>query len=158
MALSHISDKEALKMKALLIRVIILFLPLFCYAANQKADIVTFGVYPVSIYDLDPANSSFNISFYAWWRTKDKNYKPESEIEIVNAQDYTYKFGSTGKVGDEYYTYVHYYAKIYHPWISKNFPFGRQFLTVKLEDFKDIKLVEFEPDRDHRYLLGIHQK
>lgn len=109
-------------------------------------DIVTFGVYPVSIYDVDPANGTFSISYYAWWRTTDKNYNPTKSIEIVNARDYTYKAGATGKVGNEYYKSVHYYAKMHQPWESKYFPFGRQFLTIKMEDFSDINKVVFEPD------------
>lgn len=112
----------------------------------ENPDVVTFGVYPLSIYDVDPANGTFSISYYAWWRTTDKNYDPENSIEIVNARDYTFKFGSKGKVGNEYYTYVHCYAKIHQPWDSKNFPFGRQFLTVKMEDFSDINKIVFKPD------------
>lgn len=107
---------------------------------------VTFGVYPLSIYDVDPANGTFSISYYAWWKTTDKNYNPAKSIEIVNAREYSHKFGATGKAGDEYYTTIHYYAKIHQPWDSKNFPFGRQFLTIKMEDFSDISQIVFEPD------------
>ena len=115
-------------------------------AYANPPEIVTFGVYPVALYDMDPVNSSFNISFYAWWRTKDKNYKPETSIEIVNSRDYTSKLGEKGKNGNEYYTYVHYYAKIHHVWDSKNFPFGHQYLDVKFEDFSDASLILFDPD------------
>lgn len=114
------------------------------WATNPN--VVTFGVYPVSIYDVDPANGAFSISYYAWWRTTDKNYNPVKSIEIVNARDYSYKFRSAGKVGNEYYTYVHYYAKIHQPWQGKNFPFGRQFLTVNMEDFSDANKIIFKPD------------
>ena len=109
-------------------------------------DVVTFGVYPISIYDVDPANGTFSISYYAWWRTTDKSYNPTKSIEVVNARDYSYKFGGKGKVGNEYFTYAHYYAKIHQPWYSKYFPFGRQFLTIKMEDFADDNKVIFEPD------------
>lgn len=108
--------------------------------------IVNFGVYPVGIYDVEPASGTFSVSFYAWWRTTDKNYDPTKSIEIVNARDYSHKFGTTSKAANEYYTYVHYYAKIHQPWEAKHFPFGRQFLTVKLEDFFDTNKIIFEPD------------
>lgn len=133
-------------------RLIYIFAVLYCLAfssvnaAVKTPDIVTFGIYPVAIYDIDPIDGSFMISFYAWWRTTNKNYKPADSIEIVNSQNYSHKFGTTGKVGNEYFTYVHYYAKINQTWNSKYFPFGRQFLQVKMEDFSDIKSVVFKPD------------
>ena len=123
---------------------ITLLLPFMVYATIP--DKVVFGVYPVSIYNLDPVNSSFNISFYAWWRTTNKNYHPESSIEIINARDYNYKLGEGGHVGNEYFTSVHYYAKIHHVWESKYFPFVRHYLEVKMEDFSDANLISFEPD------------
>lgn len=133
-------------MKKYLFTIMLLIFPLIVVAEASKPDIVTFGVYPVSIYDVDPANGSFSISFYAWWRSKNKKYAPDKSIEIVNARDYTYKFGYTGPTGKEFYTFVHYYAKIHQVWNSKYFPFGRQYLTVKMEDFSDINSVIFEPD------------
>lgn len=100
----------------------------------------------MSIYGVDPADGTFSISFYAWWQTTDKNYNPEKDIEILNARSYSYKLGGKSKVGNEYYTYIHYYAKINQPWDSKYFPFGRQFLTVNMESSLDINSIVFEPD------------
>ena len=115
-------------------------------ASASEPEIVTFGVYPVSIYDLDPANSSFTINFYAWWRTKDKAYNPAKSVEIVNSRDYSIKFAETDKSGEGYNTFAHYFAKVNYAWNSKYFPFGRQFLKVKMEDFSDTKSVIFKPD------------
>ncbi|WP_058535666.1 ligand-gated ion channel [Legionella saoudiensis] len=125
---------------------LIVLMSWFIFPVWAAPNVVTFGVYPLSIYDVDPANGTFSISYYAWWRTTDKNYNPTKNIEIVNARDYTHKLGASGKVGNEYYTSVHYYAKIHQPWDSKNFPFGRKFLTVKMEDFADDTKVVFQPD------------
>lgn len=136
-------------MKSILARILIilvLIFPTFAQAKEKSPSVVTFGVYPVSVYDIDPTNGSFMISFYAWWQTTDKNYNPSNSIEIVNSRDYNFKFGNKGKVGDQYFTFVHYYAKINQEWNSKFFPFGRQYLTVKLEDFSDTKSVIFKPD------------
>lgn len=130
--------------------ILILLIPIFAYAKGP--DIITFGVYPVSIYDLDPANSSFTINFYAWWRTKDKNYNPEKSVEIVNSRDYVVKYAETDKVGDEYNTFIHYFAKVNYAWNSKYFPFGRQYLQIKMEDFSDIKSVIFKPDYEQSKL------
>jgi hypothetical protein len=124
---------------------IFMLFPIVTNAATPAK--VTFGVYPMSIYELDPFNNSFGISFYAWWRTKNKNYKPDTSIEIVNARTYSHKFGDHGitKAG-EYYTFVHYYAKINYDWNLKYFPFGHQYLQVNLEDFADTDSIIFDPD------------
>lgn len=135
-------------MRKLLFLICLLCCSLSAYAATiTKPDQVDFGVYPVAIYSLDPLDNSFNISFYAWWRTTDPYYHPESAIEIVNAREYSYKFGGHGLNKDgKYYTFVHYYAKINHPWNIKYFPFGRHHLQVRMEGFNDINSVRFTPD------------
>ncbi len=135
-------------MRKLLFLIFILYYSLAAYATTTaKPNQVDFGIYPVAIYNLDPLDNSYNISFYAWWRTTDGNYHPESAIEIVNARDYTYKFGGHGLNKDgKYYTFVHYYAKISHPWDIKYFPFGRHHLQVRMEGFNDINSVRFQPD------------
>ena len=115
--------------------------------AKKVPNEVIFGVYPVSLYNFDFVNNSYSISFYAWWRTRDKNYNPAKSIEIVNADEYSSKFGEFTDLGNgEYNTYVHYYAKIHQHWDTKYFPFSRQFLEVRLEDFADINSVRFQPD------------
>ena len=117
-----------------------------------KPEHVVFGVYPVSIYDVDPANGTFSISFYAWWQTTNKDYNPNKNIEILNARDYNTKYGGVNKAKGQYTTYMHYYAKIHQPWDSKNFPFGRQFLTVKMEPSLNINQLIFDPDYERSKL------
>ncbi len=114
--------------------------------SRAAPNVVIFGLYPTALYDFDAKHNSFKIDFYAWWRTKDKNYQPEKSIEIVNAEKYSSKFGIRAKNGFEYFTNVHYYAKIRHDWDPRNFPFDHQTLTVSLEDFDDLQHVVFEPD------------
>lgn len=118
----------------------------------SKADRCLMGVYPVHLYDFDLAKNTFKVSFYAWWRTSNKSYAPEKSVEIVNATEYYSKFGTRGQNGDEFFTYVHYYATILHPWNMRYFPFDRQFLEVRLEDFADINAVVLTPDRDQSFI------
>jgi hypothetical protein len=108
--------------------------------------VTQFGVYPALLWDFDLSKNTFKISFYAWWRTHDPNYQPEKSIEIINATDYYSKFGRKGKNDNEYFTYAHYYATVQKNWDTRFFPFDRQILEVKLEDFQDAHYVIFEPD------------
>lgn len=116
---------------------------------------VIFGVYPMSLYDFDAKRENFKINFYAWWRTKDKDFHPEKSVEIMNAIKYKAVLSNRDKNGDEYYTTVHYYATIHQYWDPKNFPFDHQTLLISLEDQNDAKHVVFEPDYEQS---GIHHE
>lgn len=113
---------------------------------DRKPDTILFGIYPTYIHDLNLQKGIYTIGFYAWWRTKNKDYNPNKSIEIVNASNYYSKGGLWQKIGDEYVTDTRYYATMYLNWNIKYFPFDRQFLDVKLEDFADVSDVIFEPD------------
>jgi len=120
--------------------------------APAQPDVVLFGVYPILISDLDLYKSTFNISFYAWWRTTNKDYHPNETLEIVNANSYYFKHPDSGQNGNEYYTYVHYYAKIHQDWVMDYFPFDRQFLEVALEDDSGSDWIIFEPDFEQSHI------
>ncbi|ARN84266.1 hypothetical protein [Candidatus Nucleicultrix amoebiphila] len=113
---------------------------------------VLMGVYPVSISEINLAHKTVKVSFYAWWRSTDSTYHPEKSVEITNALDYNLKVGGTGKNGDEYFTYVHYYATIQKDWDVRYFPFDHQKLEVRLEDFYDENYVVFDPDFKNSHL------
>ena len=114
---------------------------------NNKTSHVLFGIYPVYLYDFNMLQGKYSISFYAWWRTTKKDYDPSKSVEITNAANYHSKIGMLNKkIGDQYVTYVHYYADMYKNWDIKKFPFDHQYLDVRLEDFADINNVVFLPD------------
>jgi hypothetical protein len=122
---------------------------LYTEPAKEK---VLMGVYPVMLHDFDLAHNSFKISFYAWWRSKDKDYAPHKTVEITNALDFQTKFGTSGKYKNEYFTYVRYYATISHDWDMRHFPFDHQKLVVALEDYADIQKIVLTPDNEQSSL------
>ena len=148
-------------MKKLFIKVILVgilfFTNIIAFAETTinpaKPEQVIFGVYPISIYNLDPLNNSFDISFYAWWRSKGKTHDLTKDLEIVNAHDYSFKYADNGKtnIGNNY-TFAHYYAKIHQQWNPKYFPFSRQILKVQMEAFSDNKIINFIPDLENSHL------
>lgn len=132
-------------------------------------DKVLMGVYPVMLHDFDLSHNTFKVSFYAWWRSKDKKYEPHKTVEITNALDFQTKFGTAGKFNDEYFTYVRYYATISKDWDMRHFPFDHQQLVVSLEDYADIQKIIMSPDHEQSALhseiklkgwkvLGFHLK
>ncbi len=122
---------------------------LYTQPAKEK---ILMGIYPVMLHDFDLSHSSFKISFYAWWRSKNKEYAPHKTVEITNALDFQSKFGASGQYKDQYFTYVRYYAKILHNWDMRYFPFDHQELVVALEDYADIQKIMLTPDQQQSAL------
>ncbi len=112
----------------------------------NQPNVVLFGIYLNSLYDLNLADGTFSTDFYAWWRSRDKNFDPLKTMEIVNALDYKIRAESKQKTGDEYLIFAHYYATIQKQWNLTQFPFEHQRLEIRLEDFVDIHALVFEPD------------
>ncbi|AIL12556.1 hypothetical protein IM40_01940 [Candidatus Paracaedimonas acanthamoebae] len=142
--------------------------PKIFYVKPTK-DKVLMGIYPVMLHDFDLSHNTFKMSFYAWWRSKDKAYAPHKTVEITNALDFQSKFGTSGRFKDEYFTYIRYYATVSKEWDMRHFPFDRQQLVVALEDYADIQKIIFTPDNEQSALhseiklkgwkvLGFHLK
>ncbi len=113
---------------------------------------VLMGIYPVMLNDFDLSHNSFKVSFYAWWRSQNKEYAPHKTVEITNALDFQSKFGASGQYKDKYFTYIRYYATILHNWDMRYFPFDHQRLVVALEDYADIQKIMFAPDHQQSAL------
>lgn len=120
--------------------------------SSAKGPTCKLGVYPVKLYEFDMAKNTFRLSFYAWCRTSDKDYRIDKRIEITNATTYEAKPGQLGKNGAEYFGDSHFFATILHHWNIRYFPFDRQLLEVRLEDVSDVNTVIFEPDHEHSHL------
>ncbi len=114
--------------------------------APNQPNVVLFGIYLNSLHELNIADGTFSTDFYAWWRSKDKNFDPVKTIAIVNALDYKIRAESKNKNGDEYLIYAHYYATIQKQWNLTQFPFEHQHLEIRLEGFDGIQTLVFEPD------------
>lgn len=121
-------------------------------AAHAKPikQLVISGVFPTDLHSFNYSKNSFDVSFYIWWLTKDKRYRPDKIVEIINAFSYSHRITSHIKYEDLYKVAIRYYATIYHKWDMTHFPFDRQQLQVHLEDgFADIESVRFIPDISH---------
>ncbi len=140
------------------------FLPFICFlllgqiaiASDEEIQIrylpkhqkVEMGTLITDLRSFDYKKNSFDIIFYVWWNSEDKNYRPDKIIEIINAFAFDHKdnFQTSFEKGI-YNTSVRYYATVHHDWDMRNFPFDRQTLKVKLEDgLADIDSVRFVPD------------
>lgn len=127
------------------------FIGIAC-AKLETPSTVYVGVYPTAVYDFNLLNGTFNINFYTWWRTTEKNYKAENSIEIINSPSYTARYGANGQNNNEYFVDARIHATVYKHWDTKHFPFDRQFLTVNLEEFVGKNLVDLKPDFHESHL------
>jgi len=105
------------------------------------------GAYPLALHNLNYAKRSFDVIFYAWWLSEDKNYDPAKMLEMTNAYESTLENEVQNQQGNLYRTTTKYHATIHKNWDLKNFPFDRQTLRVDFEDsFFDENVLELIPD------------
>ncbi len=88
------------------------------------------------IYGIDLVKGTFDINFYAWWRSSRSLVEPVKDIEVINAINYTVKYGEKRQNKREFYNDARISAVVHTSWNIKYFPFDRQFLTVDMEEFR----------------------
>src|SRR5689334_11522614 len=118
--------------QAIVWAILIVFFSNSLQASNSPLDKhpikVRMGIYPLAIYDLNPAKGTFKLSFYEWWKTPNKHYDPTKTVEISNATDYEVKSQSRVEFPNELKIGYHYYATLMHDFNVRFFPFDRQRL------------------------------
>jgi len=104
--------------------------------ADEGPQRVTFGVYVLSIYDIDPADDSYGASLFVWWRyAKSKlEFDPLRDTQFLNARRLRYENISERELDDDT-TYVSAMAQavINKRWDISNYPFDRHRLTLVVE-------------------------
>ena len=104
------------------------------------------GMYPMNINGFDPHNSGLKMSFYVWYRSLNKDFKPDT-VEILNSADATITNTTTGENKEhDYFTTLHYQAGLDHHWDFRYFPFDHQVFKVVLEAANPTSSMILAPD------------
>lgn len=115
--------------------------------SKKKPDILPIGIYIVSIHDINFTDESYTVTFWAWWKSKQKTYDPATFLEVINAKEFTCQTSYARKNKNGYYMAAKYTAKINQKWLTKNYPFDRQDLEIILESVgRNSMEVSFTPD------------
>lgn len=114
---------------------------------NGTIDTVKIGAYIFSVYDLDFPAKKLNVDLYLWYNTKKDSMFLLENLEIINAAEMNKSYEMNEKRGDIYFHSVKIKAQIKQEWDVTDFPFDKQKIQIKIEDFdKDNSKLIFVAD------------
>lgn len=128
----------------------------------KGAEVVTVGFYPLNIYGVDPANSTFNFDGYIWFRWKGA-IDPTSSVEFTNAVDkssltkqFLYEKPQIAPDGSRYQI-MRIESAFLKPFSLADFPLDKHDLSITLEDsLSGVDRLVYEIDRqDTSYAPGL---
>ncbi len=99
------------------------------------ADTVKIGAYIFSLYDMDFPGNKLNIDFYLWYNAKKDSMSLLENLEIINSTEINKSYEMNEKRGDIFFHSVRISTKIKEQWEVNNFPFDKQLIEIKIEDF-----------------------
>jgi hypothetical protein len=102
--------------------------------ADEGPQRVTFGVYVLSIYDIDLANDSYGASLFVWWRYAKSKFDPLRDTQFLNARQLRYENITERELGDgTRHVSAMAQAVINKRWDISSYPFDRHQLTLVVE-------------------------
>lgn len=114
---------------------------------TQAVDTVKIGAYIFSLYDLDFPGNKLNADFYLWYNTTKDSMGLLENLEIINATELNKSYEMNEKRGSIFFHSVRINTKIKEEWDVTNFPFDKQVIEIKIEDFdKDNTKMVFVAD------------
>ena len=108
---------------------------------------VKFGMFINNLHDINFAKSEFQVEFWSWFISPNKDYFPQDRTEIVNSKKFSIR-NSTRQTIDNYFLHSQVFkGTIKQHWDIERFPFDTQKLSISLEDTIDTKQgIEFIMD------------
>ncbi len=106
------------------------------------------GIYITDIHSLDIRESTFKVTFWAWFLYAAKEYNPAKTLDVTNAMAYQISSADV-TTGDSQYPFwasMKINAVIRKDYDLSNFPFDRQVLDINFEDMYDVTRMKIEPD------------
>lgn len=131
-------------------------------APPKGAEVVTVGFYPMNIYNVDPASSTFVFDGYIWFRWKG-DIDPTKTVEFTNAvnkssisKELLYEAPQTGKDGTKYQI-MRIESAFLQPFSLAQFPLDKHALSITVEDSLNGKdqLVYVIDQADTSYAPGL---
>jgi len=108
---------------------------------KQTQNIVTVGVYPLNVYQIDTASNTFQMTAYVWMTWRGDDLQPNETLDIVNLVS-TSSFTKTEITnqtlsdGREYYL-MKIDGTFFKPFDMSDYPVDQQQLTLIFEDSID---------------------
>ena len=104
------------------------------FAQNKQPDTVKTGIYITSIHNIDFKQNEYTVSFWLWFRYKNKAFDFEQNLEIPQAKTVTKSYVTVDSSNDQIYLLMKLQCVMKDSWRIDNFPFDHQELRVSIEN------------------------
>jgi hypothetical protein len=112
--------------------------------------IVTVGVYPLNVYQIDTASNTFQMTAYVWmiWKGDIKPNETFEIVNLVNTSSFTKTVMTNEKLDDgRKYVLMKIDGTFFEPFDMSDYPVDQQELTLTFEDSVDTSDdVRYVPD------------
>ncbi len=116
--------------------------------AEEEKKELKFGIYITNLYDINFAKNEYTVQFWSWFHHDNKEYKPNSSIEIMNAKKFTREAANEEVVNGINWDTSKIKATINQEWEIRHFPFDTQKFTIVVEDIDmDAEALVLVPDK-----------
>lgn len=131
-------------------------------SSPKGAQVVTVGFYPLNVYGVDPANSTFVYDGYIWFRWKGQ-IDPTATVEFTNAVDksslskeFLYEAPQVAPDGSKYQI-MRIESAFLKPFSLASFPLDQHDLSITIEDsLNGVDRLVYEIDQgDTSYAPGL---
>jgi len=117
---------------------------------KQTQNIVTVGVYPLNVYQIDTASNTFQMTAYVWmiWKGDIKPNETFDIVNLVNTSSFTKTVMTNEKLDDgRKYVLMKIDGTCFEPFDMADYPVDQQELTLTFEDSVDTSDdVRYVPD------------
>jgi hypothetical protein len=117
---------------------------------KQTQNIVTVGVYPLNVYQIDTASNTFQMTAYVWmiWKGDIKPNETFEIVNLVNTSSFTKTVMTNEKLDDgRKYVLMKIDGTFFEPFDMADYPVDQQELTLTFEDSVDTSDdVRYVPD------------
>jgi len=117
---------------------------------KQTQNIVTVGVYPLNVYQIDTASNTFQMTAYVWmiWKGDIKPNETFEIVNLVNTSSFTKTVMTNEKLDDgRKYVLMKIDGTFFEPFDMSDYPVDQQELTLTFEDSVDTSDdVRYVPD------------
>ncbi len=112
-----------------------IFLGQFSYAQEKIVpDTVSVGIYITSIHNIDFKQKEYSMSFWIWFKYKNKAFDFYQNLEVPSAKEVNKAFVSTDTSGGRVYMQMKLQCIMKDSWRINNFPFDEQRLRLFIEN------------------------
>lgn len=107
------------------------------WAETNELNEVKFGMFVTNLHDINFADNEFQVEFWSWFISNNKDYRAKDRTEIVNSKKFSIRNSSNQEIDDLLLQSQVFKGTIKQSWNIESYPFDTQTLTISLEDTID---------------------